>query len=985
MSFTLEAKLSISQGTANEKRYMILVNFNKPRRFLFLSERRSFIWENSSRSPEAFSTNEDLILFFDLEAMVRIILTKICQWAKIIPAEIEEYIVFKALNFQVPPASVLLRDISKQANNGGSMQASITGIRGKILAYLLVVIPLLLLGKFSLANENFWPKTILTGSSTIVVYQPQYQSLESDLLKAQGVISLKSGAESEPVFGAVWMDIHLDIDQENQTARFVSAQIKDFRFSQDAKLPIADLPKILSQEFSQWDISMDLQSLNAQLAIAKIQRQTAKNLNVLPPKIIFRSQPTILINFDGDPEWRPVQQSPLMRAVNTPSLVVFDPQSKSFFFDSGNTWLQAKELTGPWKNALKVPEDLKNLQASDTEERSLRPASFNNSRSDQVLIATEPTELIVTQGEPSYQFLEGNDLLYMSNTVSDVLLDIHSQRYFVLLSGRWYSSWSLNGPWTYEHSDRLPESFKKISPSSKKRHLLVHISGSQQAQDAFREAQIPKMASVRRQDARLHILYDGEPKFVPIEGTVLQYALNADAPVVELRRHYYAVKDGIWYEAENPNGPWILSDSIPNEIQSLPPDCPIYHVKFVRVYDSTPDQVLVGYTSGYLGSYNFYGNLVYGTGFHYRPWYGHYNFFWPWTWGLRVHYSLGYGWSFGFGFGFPSNHFNHRHIYYHDHNHHHHHRYATWRDNHGGWWGPTRVGIHRGDRHLHDARTESTRFGNVLIDKQSHRIREYPRHRGNRPISPERKNYFSDRSNHQAARDRGFIESGHSAILSRSTKPHRTNKRSFRDRFNRRDRIGPESNTDFAKHLRDARTPGFHKKGFSDSKLSRRNRGRDGTRHLNRSFPRGRSNRDFNKEFRRHQSPLGARDPSLSGSNYSPQLKSRSSRKSFNRSFFSVAPKSRRSSRKFESPMASFDQRSFSGNGRRSFRNPKRFSSSASQHTFKKGRGFNRHSGPGISRKSFSNKSYSGLHRGSGGGSKGFSRSHHRGRGRGRR
>ena len=35
---------------------------------------------------------------------------------------------------------------------------------------------------------------------------------------------------------------------------------------------------------------------------------------------------------------------------------------------------------------------------------------------------------------------------------------------------------------------------------------------------------------------------------------------------------------------------------------------------YVHVYDSTPDYVVVGYTSGYSGLYVSYGCVTYGTG-----------------------------------------------------------------------------------------------------------------------------------------------------------------------------------------------------------------------------------------------------------------------------------------------------------------------------------------------------------------------------------
>jgi uncharacterized membrane protein YgcG len=81
---------------------------------------------------------------------------------------------------------------------------------------------------------------------------------------------------------------------------------------------------------------------------------------------------------------------------------------------------------------------------------------------------------------------------------------------------------------------------------------------------------------------------------------------------------YYCCNKAAWYEAGDPNGPWKVSTSVPQEIYTIPPSCPIYNVKYVNVYNSTPDVVNVGYTSGYTGSYVANGGtVVYGTGYAY--------------------------------------------------------------------------------------------------------------------------------------------------------------------------------------------------------------------------------------------------------------------------------------------------------------------------------------------------------------------------------
>lgn len=113
--------------------------------------------------------------------------------------------------------------------------------------------------------------------------------------------------------------------------------------------------------------------------------------------------------------------------------------------------------------------------------------------------------------------------------------------------------------------------------------------------------------------------------------------------------------------------------SVPAVIYTIPPRCPIYYVRYVRVYSYTPAVAYVGYTSGYTGCYVYRNTVVYGTGYRYRPWLGRFYYPRPWTWGFGVHYDPWTGWSMGFSTGWwrPNGWFAY-----------------NWRGVHPGWWGP---------------------------------------------------------------------------------------------------------------------------------------------------------------------------------------------------------------------------------------------------------------------------------------------------------
>jgi hypothetical protein len=161
-----------------------------------------------------------------------------------------------------------------------------------------------------------------------------------------------------------------------------------------------------------------------------------------------------------------------------------------------------------------------------------------------------------------------------------------------------------------------------------------------EAREAVIANQVPQTAVVKRNDAKLTVQYDGAAQFQPIEGTNLEYAINTSTDVIHAEGRYYALQDGIWFVSSSPPGLWVLADTIPAAIYSIPPSSPLYHVRFVYVYGWTPDYVEFGYTPGYLGAFVSDDVVVFGTGWWYPGWYGDLYFAWPWTWG------------FGFQFGY---------------------------------------------------------------------------------------------------------------------------------------------------------------------------------------------------------------------------------------------------------------------------------------------------------------------------------------------
>jgi hypothetical protein len=372
-----------------------------------------------------------------------------------------------------------------------------------------------------------------------------------------------------------------------------------------------------------------------------------------PPKIIVVNHPAILLLLDGEPRLRNAGPGGLQQVVNTALPVIFDSKSKQYWFYGSSVWFTTNDLLrGKWTPADRAPSDIADLvRDADTLDSAQtdagKTASTAQLRAAKIIVATEPTELIVTAGAPKYSPLVGGEILYVTNTDSDIFIEVATQLHYVVIAGRWFAGPSIRGPWSFVAPERLPQAFANIPEDSPKASDLAFVPGTDRAKDAVTDNAIPQTAEVSRKDAKIDVQYDGTPQFAAIPNTSLAYAENTPSQVIRSNSRYYACEQGVWYVAPSPSGPWAVSDVRPFGIDDIPPSSPVYNTKYVYIYGSTPDVVYVGYLPGYRWSFPYHGVVYYGTGWRYRGWYRRYYYPRAATWGFCPRYNPGTGWGFG--------------------------------------------------------------------------------------------------------------------------------------------------------------------------------------------------------------------------------------------------------------------------------------------------------------------------------------------------
>jgi hypothetical protein len=513
-----------------------------------------------------------------------------------------------------------------------------------------------------LAGDPGWPREVEKGGSKLVYYQPQVDAWKDYReIRARYAFSL-TPAGGKPVVGVASLEARTTVDKESRTVAVKNIEIVDVRFP---ALDAAAEPKmdaIFASLFPTGGMTVSLDRVLAAMESGDAGPAAASDIKNDPPPIFAATGPALLLFVDGEPVYSPIDGTSIRFVVNTNWDLFWDDGGKRYYLLDEKTWLTADSLNGKWAVANRLPTEMSKLPADESYAgvRAMIPPPPASGAAPAVYFSDKPAELIQFDGRPVWATVPGTQLVYAKNTESDLFVKNDEQRYYFLVSGRWFRAASLAGPWSFAGAD-LPADFKRIPADGPKGHVLASVPGTLEASDAVLLARIPTSATVDRVAAEkaVQVTYEGEPKFAPIETTSLSYATNTAEQVIRYGDLYYLCFQGVWFKSTGPTGPWKTCDSVPAEIYKIPASSPVHNVTYVTVVDATPTTVECSHTSGYLGVFvvgmAVGAIIVHGSGWYYPPYYyyprgAYYPIYrpYPYSYGYHARYNP---WTGGYSYG----------------------------------------------------------------------------------------------------------------------------------------------------------------------------------------------------------------------------------------------------------------------------------------------------------------------------------------------
>jgi hypothetical protein len=363
------------------------------------------------------------------------------------------------------------------------------------------------------AREDSFPRVFTIGSDAITIYPPNFQSWSGHVLTGTCALSIaKVGSQSQE-FGTMAFTAKTEVNKLNRIVRVSDVQVTGVSLPTD---PASQdrIASEITEESRGKSLNIALDRLEAAVpSMAAAPSVPVAPLLNNPPALSIVSTPTVLVPIQGQPTFATIPGTGLQRVLNTPMLLAKDAAG-NWWLKIADGWMTAGSLAGPWSVGTSTADLATaatwaksqpsiNLLAPSSTDTAMQSSQSNQSQTvslatstPAIVVSTAPAEILVTEGAPTWTAITTTGLSYISNTSANIFRLDATNACYVLVSGRWFTSSGLSGPWTYVEPNQLPTAFMLIPQDSPKENVLSSIPGTAQAQEAAIANTVPQMARV---------------------------------------------------------------------------------------------------------------------------------------------------------------------------------------------------------------------------------------------------------------------------------------------------------------------------------------------------------------------------------------------------------------------------------------------------------------------------------------------------------
>src|SRR4030095_4544343 len=199
-----------------------------------------------------------------------------------------------------------------------------------------------------------WPRQFKVNNANVLVYQPQVDSWENNILSFRAVVSVTPNGSKQETLGVIWATARTQV---NRVSRIVVLEDIKLTKSNFPTLPDqgASYMRALQQQSVPSQRTISLDRLQASLiATGNVQPPTVP-VNNDPPQIIIAQAPAILVSISGSPVVRPVPSTTFARGITTEARMLRAQGDSNYYLHVYDVWVYAGAIGGPGSRATTSP------------------------------------------------------------------------------------------------------------------------------------------------------------------------------------------------------------------------------------------------------------------------------------------------------------------------------------------------------------------------------------------------------------------------------------------------------------------------------------------------------------------------------------------------------------------------------------------------------------------------------------------------------
>src|SRR6266404_4611369 len=309
-------------------------------------------------------------------------------------------------------------------------------------------------------EELSWPRQFEDDGIKVSIFKPQIEKWEGSDFETRSAVAVTPAGSNAPIYGVFWMKARTDVDKAARIVTLNDIVVTRANFPSVPKLQGAYLA-LIRKHVPLASRMIALDHVEASYAISEaVKKARAVPVKNDPPQIFYSTTPALLVLVDGEPVFRPIPGLNVERVINTRTLIL--KFGEHVYLYASTHWYESDSVDGLWNLANNPPAAVEQaLQAEiASQDVDLMPPGTNAvSTTPAIYLSTIPAELIQTEGAPNLVPIEGTDLMQVQNSDNALFLCDSDQHYYVLLSGRWFKSSTIVGPWEFVPYKQLPSDF----------------------------------------------------------------------------------------------------------------------------------------------------------------------------------------------------------------------------------------------------------------------------------------------------------------------------------------------------------------------------------------------------------------------------------------------------------------------------------------------------------------------------------------------